>query len=321
MEIEDYWPGLLLLAEEVKKHREAIHYCFVRFGDNHEVHINRLPVPDPHRAMLLVILHPESVADHPLASVVRLQGRQAYLQKNLDLSDKAASFICTYLPYCFLSLKAHARQRAVAITHFAQSLDGKIATLQGDSKWIGNEQNLIHAHRMRALCDGILIGSRTMNYDHPSLTVRLVQGKNPKRIVICSSEGDFSSLQSSADDQILVLGMQENPCIENTQYIHFTPNEEGKIDCQDILSCLYQQDIHAVYIEGGAATSSRFLKERMIDVVQLHIAPVIFGSGVSSFVLPEIEQVQEAIHFDRYSFVPMGDTYMFIGEMNIDTHA
>lgn len=320
MEIEDYWSGLLLLTDEVKKHQGTVHYCFIRFGDDHEVHINRLPVPDPKRSMVLIILHPDAVVDHPLASVISLEGMFAHLQKNLDLSDEVASFLCIYLPYCFLPLKAHQMKRAVAITHFAQSLDGKIATLHGDSKWIGNEQNLIHAHRMRALCDSILIGSKTMNYDQPSLTVRLVQGKNPKRIVICSSESDFSSLQSSAGDKILVMGLQEDAYIENAEYIRFTPNQEGRIDCSRILSCLYQRGIHTVYIEGGAATSSQFMKEKMIDVVQLHIAPVIFGSGVSCFMLPEIERVQEAIFFERYSFKAMGNTYMFIGEMNIDTN-
>ncbi len=320
MNIENYWSGLLQLTREVKKHNGPVDYCFIKFGDEHEIHINRLLVPDTHWPMVLVVLNPRVLNDHQLASVIELQGVKAILRKNLNMPEEIASFLCTYIPYCFLSVRARQLERAIAITHFAQSLDGKIATLSGDSKWIGNEQNLIHAHRMRALCDSILIGSRTMNCDQPSLTVRLVEGDNPLRIIICSSEGDFRSLQASADEKIIVMGGEEDPCLENAEYVRFPANPDGKISCSDILSYLYQQGIFTVYIEGGATTSSQFMKESMVDIIQLHISPMIFGSGVSSFVLPEINSVQEAITFQHYLFIPMGDTYMFVGEMNAHLH-
>lgn len=320
MEIEHYWSGLLLLAEEIKNFSGTVHYCFIKFSKDSEVYINRLPVPEAGRSMVLVMLNSDVYAEHQMANVIELKGPMARLRKNYDLTEEAASFLCTYLPYCFLSLKAKKLKRAITISHFAQSLDGKIATLNGDSKWIGNEQNLIHAHRMRALCDGILIGAKTLNYDRPSLTVRLVEGKNPKRVVICSSKGDFSSLQS-CDDGIIVIGMSEDPCIHNTEYVRFAPDSGGKIDCSKVLAYLYQQGLHTVYVEGGAATSSQFMKEKMIDIVQLHISPVIFGSGVSSFLLPEIERVEDALAFEQYSFMPVGDTYMFVGEMNMIPYA
>ena len=317
MDIAYYWSGLLELARKIRSFDQPIDYCFLKFGDTAEIHINRLPIPDPTAHLLLIILNPETMDDHPLATVIELNGASASLRKSLDLPDGISSFLCVYLPYCFLSIRARQIQRAVAITHFAQTLDGKIATLSGDSKWIGNEENLIHAHRMRALCDSILIGSKTMHYDQPSLTVRLVEGNNPRRIVICSSEGDFSSLNATAEDAPLVLGVGKDPCIRHINYQQFTPTQEGTIACHDILSYLFRQGLYTVYIEGGAATTSQFMKEKMIDIVQLHISPVIFGSGVSSFLLPEIEHVQAAICFEKHFFTPMGNTYMFVGEMNL----
>lgn len=313
MEIADYWSGLLMLAKEVKNFDGTIHYCFIKFGRNSEVHINRLPVPEHEKSMVLVELDSNVYADHQLANVIVLKGMVAHLQKNHDLTEEAVSFLCTYLPYCFLSLKAKKLKRAVTISHFAQSLDGKIATLHGDSKWIGNEENLTHAHRMRALCDSILIGAKTMNYDQPLLTVRLVEGENPRRVVICSSKGDFSSLQTSDDEPIILIGTSPDPCIPKTEYTRFPPNKEGRIACRQILAYLYKKGLYSVYVEGGAATSSQFMKEKVIDIMQLHISPVIFGSGINSFLLPEIERVQQGIYFDQYSFMPIGNTYMFIG--------
>ena len=65
-------------------------------------------------------------------------------------------------------------------------------------------------------------------------------------------------------------------------------------------------------------TTSHFLQERSIDIVQLHIAPLIFGSGLESFSLPSISTVDEAIRFDHFYYKPIGDTFMFVGEMNHD---
>ncbi|MEO1451963.1 MAG: dihydrofolate reductase family protein, partial [Bacteroidota bacterium] len=71
-----------------------------------------------------------------------------------DFSPEESVFITHYLPYALLALQAKKQQRAISIGHFAQTLDGKIATETGESRWIGNPENLTHAHRMRALCDG-----------------------------------------------------------------------------------------------------------------------------------------------------------------------
>lgn len=321
MEIEDYWSGLLKLADKVREVEGKIDFCFLKFGERTEVHLNRLPFPENGYHLVMIIVNPALDIDHDLATVFRLDSYNAQLLHKRGMSTEAADFLTVYLPYCFLPLRSRELQRAIGISHFAQSLDGRIATLNGDSKWIGNQENLVHAHRMRALCEGILIGGNTLKDDQPSLTVRLVEGKNPLRIVICSSDADFGSLQACSDEEVLIVGTCDDPEIPGTHFQQFAPRDNGRINCQAMLQYLFEQGIHSVYIEGGAATTSGFLQEKATDVVQLHISPMIFGSGVSSFVLPEIEQVEEAIHFDRFCFRPMGDTYMFVGEINQQVHA
>ncbi|MFP4090097.1 MAG: RibD family protein [Cyclobacteriaceae bacterium] len=314
MKTERYWPALLKLAEKLKESQEPVRYCFLSISKRTQIYINQLPEAKAAHEQLLVVLHPEELRVPEATSVFLLEGFSAQPHHTYELDEDAAKFLKLYLPYCFLSLSARQLGRAIAISHFAQSLDGRIATHSGDSRWIGNQENLVHAHRMRALCDGILIGANTLNCDQPALTVRLVEGKNPRRIVLCSSEADFSSLQK-CEDEVLLVGSCDDPQIPQTSFKYFSPNQKGRIDCQQLLQYLYQEGIYSVYVEGGASTTSGFLEDKAADVVQLHFSPLIFGSGVNSFCLPEISEVKEAIQFERFSFCAMGDSCMFVGEM------
>ena len=319
MHLEDYWHGLLVLAQRVRESSETVDFCFVNFAEaDTEVSINRRPVPDPASTLVLAIVNPEADIRHHQATVFYLEGSVMVLDYVYEMDEEIIDFLGTYMPYCFLPIQAKQRKRAMAVAHFAQSLDGKIATLKGDSKWIGNEENLVHAHRMRALCDSILIGSNTLNADHPLLTVRLVKGKNPHKVVLCSSEGDFSSLQTDALSPVLVIGTGDDPCVAHTTYTQLAPGKNGRIAGMDILRHLYTLGLHTVYVEGGPTTTSHLLQERAIDIVQLHIAPLIFGSGLESFSLPSISTVDEAIQFDQFYYKPIGDTFMFVGEIRHD---
>lgn len=229
------------------------------------------------------------------------------------ISNEDLQLLQCYLPYCFLSYFARQRKRSMAVAHFAQSLDGRIATVSGDSRWIGNEENLDHAHRMRALCDAILVGKQTITSDKPKLTVRRVAGANPLRIILASSAPDYSSLLNSCEDPILVIGtaMQsqngkvKNICLECP---------EQTINGRQILEYLYSQRIHSVYIEGGAITTSNFIKDKAVDILQLHVSPLLFGSGKPGINLPEISNVGHALQFRHFNWYPVGNTVMFVGQ-------
>ena len=78
------------------------------------------------------------------------------------------------------------------LVHMAITLDGKISTECGHSKWIGNNENLIHAHRLRAIVDGILVGANTVKLDKPKLNVRHVKGDNPIRLILSNKTKSFS---------------------------------------------------------------------------------------------------------------------------------
>jgi len=234
------------------------------------------------------------------------------MHENTLFGIKAFRMLQIYLPFCFYRILARKMNKAVAVAHFAQSLDGKIATNTGNSRWISCHENLIHAHRMRALCKGILIGMNTLLRDKPSLTVRHVEGENPVKIVVGSSNADFSSL-NAVEDKVVVITNGDLALGKHIQVIKIA-SENGIMDPNEILRLIYKElDICSVYVEGGAYTSSNFLINRALQQIQIYLGPLIFGSGISNFTFPMINDVAESVKFNEHHFIPMGEGVLFYG--------
>lgn len=233
------------------------------------------------------------------------------MQTRSTINDSDWAELYAYLPYALLPHYANAQNRCFAISHFAQTLDGRIASVSGDSKWIGNEENLTHAHKMRALCDAILVGAKTMRVDHPRLNVRHVAGKHPVRVII-GGHPDELSIPTDTGGPILHIGCDLEKSTDNVLCLE---RASGSIDCREILSSLYARDIKSVYIEGGAITTSLFMQKQAIDQVQVHISPVVLGSGTTGFQFDGANSMSEATTFKNPRFIPMGNQVMFIGEL------
>lgn len=310
--LDKIWKGILNLKSAVRNHSSEIQCCWLHPEDG-EVSINKQP--DNYLDYLLILCNksrPDCISQITTFVLSPNLNATPINQKGLGINE--ILFLRKYLPYCFLSIKSKRLKRAVTVTHFAQTLDAKIATAAGDSKWIGNQENLIHAHRMRALCDGVLVGRKTVEHDHPRLNVRHVLGDNPIRIVVGNPNSSFESLLAASDERILVFAQEKKNYSSPITSIPITQKNANKtIKPQIILEELYKLGIYAIYIEGGANTTSHFLNAKAVDILQLHIAPLIFGSGKDSIVLPHIEMVKEAIQFTDYHFLPFGNSIMFTG--------
>jgi diaminohydroxyphosphoribosylaminopyrimidine deaminase/5-amino-6-(5-phosphoribosylamino)uracil reductase len=309
------WRALTLLADRVRSSTGPLTSCALLIGDEPQVCLGAgLPLVGD-GWLVSVILDPNA-PDDSLPS----PGESRYVLEDLimlrrvtdgRLPPAAAAMLELYLPYCLAA--AHARQtgRAFTISHFAQSLDGRIATNAGDARWIGCPENRMHAHRMRALCDGILIGAHTLRTDRPALTVRHAEGPDPIRIVV-GEAGDLDCLEQAGPGTILLIGddgRAESPQVERV----VLPRMDGRISTTSILEELYRNDILSVYIEGGAMTTSTFLAEGNIDVLQLHISPIIIGPGINSFAGPAVESVEDSVRFVPHFYRPIGDGMMFVG--------
>lgn len=310
------WKALLIVREQLKHFTGRLLFCHIQSSG--KIGFNEVLPADPSFSQFFVdFTHtaskpPKGAAHFRIINLFELQTLQV---GNFQIDE--VHFLEVYLPYCFLPYFSRQKARAITTAHFAQSLDGKIATLSGHSKWIGNEENLIHAHRMRALSDAVLIGSGTLLRDQPRLTVRMVDGPNPTRIVLgqpgqCS---DYNCLYESCKQPIIVIGSTESSLNGQIDYVKMAASE-GRVNSINILKLLYQRGIYSVYLEGGAITTSNFLKDKAVDVLQLHFSPLIFGSGKSAITLPEIDEVKNAIKFSAFQFKAVGDTMMFVGQLH-----
>ena len=222
-------------------------------------------------------------------------------------------FLLHYLPFCFYSEVARKQQRTFTILHLSQTLDGRIATLSGHSRWVSSREDLIHTHRMRALCDAVLIGANTLKRDSPQLTVRHVTGPNPCKIVVANTQCNFDNLKKSKG-KVIVFTSTPGEVVEGVETIPVS-NQTGQCFSTIIQKELFNRNIYTLFIEGGAKTASLFLEEKTVDKIQLYISPQIFGSGINTFTLPAIEKVADSVRLLHTSFKPMGNGVLFEGEL------
>ena len=217
-DVEKSWDSLLRVREAAGLCEEPVGQCYFRLekenGRVGAVSIGRPFRSSAHSGPVVAVLldpeipvPPESRADavFSIQDLIRVRTIRAG-----GLPLPVLRLFRTYLPYAFSSMHARRLGRAFAVSHLAQSLDGRIATLAGDSKRIGGPNNLVHAHRMRALSDGVIIGSRTLRRDQPRLTVRYVEGRQPARIVLASSPEGLGALTSVEGGDVYLLGSDEN---------------------------------------------------------------------------------------------------------------
>ncbi|EDP75259.1 bifunctional diaminohydroxyphosphoribosylaminopyrimidine deaminase/5-amino-6-(5-phosphoribosylamino)uracil reductase RibD [Hydrogenivirga sp. 128-5-R1-1] len=188
-----------------------------------------------------------------------------------ELNEDFFTFITMKRPYVTLKL--------------AQTLDGKVATPSGDSKWISSPESRRFAHRLRSEATAVLVGLNTFLRDNPSLTIRHIPfGRQPLRIVI-DPELEIpmdSNLVSDGMAQTLVVFSRRDPAKESellgagVQLLYME-----KIELGELLKELASRDVLHLLVEGGAYTVSQFLKEGLWDRLVVFQAPRVMGDGIS----------------------------------------
>jgi len=201
------------------------------------------------------------------------------------LPDDVAVQLDLYLPYCL------SHPRGLAVAHIGQSLDGRIATENGESRWITGEADLLHCHRMRALADAVLVGARTVRADDPQLTVRRCAGDNPYRVVIdpeLSLTGRHGVFRDGAAPT-LVIAAREHGDRQGEAHgceILGVPRVGGTLDVSAIRTALGDRGLSIVFVEGGGITISHFLEAGCLHRLQITVAPIIIGSGGPGVAFP-----------------------------------
>jgi diaminohydroxyphosphoribosylaminopyrimidine deaminase/5-amino-6-(5-phosphoribosylamino)uracil reductase len=184
---------------------------------------------------------------------------------------------------------------AFVIGQLGQSLDGRIATPSGDSKYISGPEALRHLHQLRALVDAVVVGVQTVITDDPQLTVRHVPGRNPARVVIDPNGRMPHNARLLADNGAAILALQTADMARPPGVTGITlPGHSGEIAPCDIVSTLAGLGYRRLLIEGGACTLSKFLAAGALLRLHVTIAPFIIGSGLTGLSLPPIRLLDEA---------------------------
>lgn len=187
------------------------------------------------------------------------------------LNEKFMTWITEKRP--FISLK------------YAMTLDGKIAAYSGDSKWITGVEARTYAHLLRKQHDAILVGIGTVLKDDPELTTRLVEGKNPVRIVLDShlSIPLTAKVLNSEARTIIFTGLQidEVKAEQLAAYAHVevikTELLHGEIDIQQVIAALAQKELTSLLVEGGSNIHGAFFSAGYGDRIYAFIAPKLVG--------------------------------------------
>jgi riboflavin-specific deaminase-like protein len=215
------------------------------------------------------------------------------------------------------------RRPSVTI-HYAQTLDGRIATRTGQSQWVSGEESLRLAHQLRAAHQAILVGVGTVLTDNPRLTVRLVPGRSPCRVIADSTLRlplDAHVLTDRAAKTIVATTARapENG-IEairerGAEILIVKQDSAGQVSLCDLLPRLAARGIESVLIEGGQGLITAALRERLADRLVVCIAPKVMGSGIEAVGELNISRLSEAVTFANASFAPLGEDVIFDGQI------
>lgn len=227
----------------------------------------------------------------------------------IPVTATSAEWFDLYLP-----LALAGRGRPFAVAHLGQSLDGRIATVEGASCYVNGPENLTHLHRMRALCDAVVVGAGTVECDNPRLTTRRVAGPNPVRVILDPRRrlaADHGVFQDRTAPTLLVceekFADQVGP---GRSGIIGVPRHGRRLNLSAAVERLHARGLFGIFVEGGGLTVSTFLEQGLLDRLQITVAPLIIGSGRPGITLPPIRDLGQGLR-PRHRRYVMGEDVLF----------
>jgi diaminohydroxyphosphoribosylaminopyrimidine deaminase / 5-amino-6-(5-phosphoribosylamino)uracil reductase len=180
----------------------------------------------------------------------------------------------------------------------AQSLDGRIATTSGASHWISGQEDIVHTHRLRALFDAIVVGAGTVRADDPQLTTRQVEGPSPVRVVLDTDRrlnAHYRVFREAPSTLLLCATDAPGDDFVGEALVLRLPRAREGLDIAAVLAALAARGLRRILVEGGGITVSRFLAAGALDRLHVTIAPLLIGSGIPAFTLPEAATLTEGL--------------------------
>ena len=223
----------------------------------------------------------------------------------IQLNKFFFKYITKKLPY--VSLKS------------AQTVDGRIADKSGESAWISSLSSRKYVHSLRSHYDAVLVGKGTIEKDDPKLTVRLVEGRNPKRIVLDTNMDiklNHKIFTKNKDKNLIVITSKRNTGKKRKinklnslgATVLFAKEEsDEKLNLKSVLKELYKIGITSVLVEGGSQVFTSFVKKNLFDDMLMFISPKILGCGVPVIGNLGIKNLQKSVKAKIGNVEKIGD--------------
>ena len=199
---------------------------------------------------------------------------------HLSADDERAAIVDLYRPLCGAT-----KSRPMTVAHLGQSLDGFIAMVSGDSQFVTGHENMVHMHRLRALCDAVVVGAGTVAADDPQLTTRLVPGPSPLRVVMDPDRrlSPTARVFTEAGAPTLYVcdagRMRPGETHVGAATILGLVAPAGPPRMRELVDALRARGCARLFVEGGGVTVSMLLECALLDRLQIAVAPVIIGEG------------------------------------------
>jgi GTP cyclohydrolase II len=198
--------------------------------------------------------------------------------------------------------------RPYVVLKYAQTVDGRIATRRGEAKWISSEAERRISHGLRAACDAVLVGVGTAIIDDPQLTVRMVPGPSPLRVVLDSTLR-LPSTAHVLDDRAgtAVLTTQQSTEEHRAALrarsvgVHVVDAGPRGVDLASALQTLRELGVGSLLVEGGARVITSFFAEKLVDRLVVGIAPTIMGAGINAVGDLGVARVADSVRLTNRS--------------------
>ena len=211
------------------------------------------------------------------------------------------------------TIRTHA-DRPYVVLKYAQTLDGRIATASGDSKWISGADERAISHALRAACDAVLVGVGTVVSDDPQLTVRMVPGASPVRVVLDSTLRTPGTARILDDDASTIVYTTDRASAERVEElqsrqigVRLVPAGAGGVDISPALHDLYAVGVRSLLVEGGAKVITAMLAAGHVDRLIVAVAPTIIGAGTEAVGDLGIATVASGLRLTNRSLHVMDD--------------
>ena len=217
-------------------------------------------------------------------------------------------------------IKHRTTGRPFVTAKFAISLDGKIATRSGESRWISGEESRRHSHRLRHQHDAILIGIGTVMADDPELTARLdgPDPRQPARIVLDSNLRIRQSAKVVGANTVIATTKSGRVGLADVLHLPATP--EGRVSLPDLLDELGRRNLLSVLVEGGAEVHAAMFAAGLVDKVHAYVAPKLIGGREAPGPLggDGIDHLGDALHLADVDVVRLGEDVLISGYVHRD---